>query len=182
LKKYINKIITNNYLDCLKYLHEQGCSFNFDEPIYFDTNNENLDCLKYLHEHGVPLNENLFIIAFQDANLNWIKYLHEHGCPLPTNIYSYIASREELYYSSSTCTNPNIEQDLIECLKYLHENITPWTIETYRYVLYSRNSKCFKYLIQNGCPSDESILNEFNNNDNNYFPPYDLDYWFVWCK
>src|SRR5438105_4179141 len=43
-------------LDCLKYLHENGCPWD-SFTCYHAAGNGHLDCLKYAHENGCPWDE-----------------------------------------------------------------------------------------------------------------------------
>jgi hypothetical protein len=42
------------HLDCLTYLHENGCPWDKDTCRYA-AQNGHLDCLRYAHTHGVSL-------------------------------------------------------------------------------------------------------------------------------
>ena len=43
----------NGHLDCLRYLHENGCPWN-EDATWGAAENGHMDCLKYLHENGCP--------------------------------------------------------------------------------------------------------------------------------
>ena len=43
--------IRGNHLDCLKYLHEQGCEYTMG-ACNAAASEGHLDCLKYLYEQG----------------------------------------------------------------------------------------------------------------------------------
>ena len=42
--------------------------------------NGHLECLKYLHENGCPWGTYTFYAAVRNGNLECLKYLHENGC------------------------------------------------------------------------------------------------------
>ena len=70
----------NGHLECLKYLHKNGCPWDEDTTWYAALNG-NLKCLKYLHENGCPWDENATCHAAYEGQLECLKYLHQKGCP-----------------------------------------------------------------------------------------------------
>jgi hypothetical protein len=68
------------HLDCLKYLHENGCTLS-----YYATRraaqNGHLDCLKYLHQNGCPWSHYATRWAAKYGHLDCLKYAHQNGCP-----------------------------------------------------------------------------------------------------
>ena len=80
------------HLECLKYLHENGCPWN--ELTSFKTvKRGHLDCLKYLHENGCPWNEQTCVCADVYDHLECLKYAHENGCPYPEKLLSTIVKK-----------------------------------------------------------------------------------------
>ncbi len=77
----------NGHLDCLKYAHKNGYSWNkriCEEAAY----NSHLDCLKYAHENGCPWDEKTCASAVKNRELDCLKYAHENGCPCDFNCNS----------------------------------------------------------------------------------------------
>ena len=62
----------NGHLDCLKYLHENGC--------HWAARNGHLECLKYAHENRCPWTADTCEYASKNNHIECIKYAHEHGC------------------------------------------------------------------------------------------------------
>jgi hypothetical protein len=46
------------------------------------TDDKILECIKYLHENGCPWSEKTCDWAAKSGHLECLKYLHENGCPL----------------------------------------------------------------------------------------------------
>ena len=140
--------VTYGHLECLKYLHENGC----DKELYgFTPRSNNFECLKYLHNNGCPWDERSTEYAAFKGKLECLKYLHENGCPWDAG-----TTLEAAMYGN------------LECLKYLHKNGCPWNEDATRGAtvpiildsLPGRDAatraadqlKCLKYLHENGCP------------------------------
>ena len=70
----------NGHLECLKYLHENGCPWD-KETCRYSTWYGHLECLKYLHENGCPLDAVTCANAAYNGQLECLKYLHENSCP-----------------------------------------------------------------------------------------------------
>jgi len=49
--------------------------------------NGQLECLKYLHENGCPWNEKCCENASENGYLELLKYLHDNGCPSHGRIF-----------------------------------------------------------------------------------------------
>ncbi len=75
----------NGKLECLKYVHENGCSWNKD-TCTIAAEAGNLECLKYAHENGCPWDKYTCKHAARYNNLECLKYAHENGCDW--NVYT----------------------------------------------------------------------------------------------
>lgn len=125
---------TTVHLDCLRYAHEHGCTWD-ETTCNYAAHMGCVPCLQYAHEHGCPWSEATCIAAtyaqqFDNTRRNeCLKYAHEHGCP-----WSGKTSDSAVYYKSYTC------------LRYLHDQGCPWS-ETIT------ESKVLKYLVclNNNC-------------------------------
>ena len=69
------------YLSCLKYGHENGCSWDTTTS-YLAAREGHLDCLKYVHENGCPWDSFTCSNAASKGHLECLKYAHWNGCPL----------------------------------------------------------------------------------------------------
>jgi hypothetical protein len=96
------------HLECLKYVHENGCQWNSNTCAYAARNNH-LECLKYLHENGCKWNTYTHNQAAYNGHLDCLKYAHENGCP----------------WNYKTCENAEWNCQF-ECLKYACENGCVW--------------------------------------------------------
>ncbi|MCK4968674.1 MAG: ankyrin repeat domain-containing protein [Candidatus Aenigmarchaeota archaeon] len=111
------------HLDCLKYLHSKGCSWN--EKAFCHAARGHLECLKFLYEqsstegkqsstegkqsstegkNGCPWNEKVYEFAVF-GHLDCLKFLHENGCPRNTT--------QSLMYA----------KDYPECLEYIRSTM-----------------------------------------------------------
>ena len=95
------------HLDCLKYLHENGCPWK-ENATWSAASNGHLDCLKYLHENECPWDKDVTWSAAWNGHLDCLMYLHENGCPWKENV------------TLSAALNSHLD-----CLKYLQENGCP---------------------------------------------------------
>ena len=80
----------NGYLDCLKYLLENGCELH--ESAMFDAaNNGHLSCLKILYEHGCPYGEGVW-----NRRLVYVSiYMHDKKMKYePDIVLEYISDRD----------------------------------------------------------------------------------------
>jgi hypothetical protein len=90
------------HLECLKYLHENGCPWD-EETCGRAAAFGHLECLKYLYENGCPWDERVCGSAARGGNLECLKYAHENGCP----------------WNEWACEIA-AEGGQLGCLKYLH--------------------------------------------------------------
>lgn len=66
-----------NRVDCLKYLHENGCSFSVE--ICIDAARcGSLEALKYLVANGFECDERRCEEAAYHGDVRMLKYLHDH--------------------------------------------------------------------------------------------------------
>jgi hypothetical protein len=121
-------------LECLKYAHDHGCSWDIWTCTYAAYYGS-LECLKYAHDpptgDGCCWDKWVCVHAASGGSLECLKYAHENGCP----------------WDEGTCGNAAYHGSL-ECLKYAHEHGGPWNEATY----HNAKPVCLEYLISNGCP------------------------------
>lgn len=98
-------------LDCVQYLHAQGCGFPNDA-----TNDAalrgHLDILKFLHEHGAGWTTETTKIASTLRHLEILKYLHEAGCPWNHTAYSANEANKECneYLEQHGCSREAVNE------------------------------------------------------------------------
>ena len=90
MKKRLEEIIDftgdeNDYvvfsdLECLKYLHENGCPWN-EEVCCYATSGGHFEILNYLHAKGCPRDRNTCSSAARGGRFEILNYLHAKGCP-----------------------------------------------------------------------------------------------------
>jgi hypothetical protein len=70
----------NNHTSLIKYAYENGFSWGTYGPniSYFIASNGNLECLKYVHERGCTWNEEISFVAAGKGRLDILMYAHEH--------------------------------------------------------------------------------------------------------
>ncbi len=154
----------NGRLDCLKFLHEIKCNWEFS-VIIEAAQYGHLDCLKYAVENGCPMCSTACHSAIESGHIECLKYLVEHDCP--TMFVCDEAARYGRLYcldyllskgferSARTCAYAAANGHL-ECLILLREKGCPWTQTTI--IDANRNNQlvCLAYARQNGCPEPES--------------------------
>jgi hypothetical protein len=67
-------------LDCLRYLHERGWSWNAT-TCRAAAEHDQLACLRYAHENNCPWDEDVTRLATANDSLSCLIYAREHGCP-----------------------------------------------------------------------------------------------------
>ena len=124
----------NGQLECLKFLHTQGCEWN-SSTCSSAAGTGKLDCLKYAVESGCPLNVKVHECAAMNGQLECLKYAYEH------------LSGEHIH-NYSVCVAA-ISADNLECLKFAISK-TRKVHRMWISILWVaiRNAKfdCFKYL------------------------------------
>ena len=153
----------NGYLECLKYAHENGCSWLGDFEYRYAAEYGHLDCLRYAHENGCHWNEYTCIKAAQNGHLDCLKYAYENGCEWDeVDICMIVAEYGHLEclkyahenghsWDENTCSWAAGNGQL-ECLKYAHENGCEWDEYTYSNAAKYGHLECLKYAHENGCP------------------------------
>jgi hypothetical protein len=91
----------NGYLNCLKYIHENGYEWT-KETCTEAASNGHLDCLMYAHENGCEWTSQTCTEAASNGHLNCLMYAHENGCVLS----------KETSYKAST----------VECFQFIEKN------------------------------------------------------------
>jgi hypothetical protein len=131
----------HGHLECLRYLHEQGCPW--DVLTCLEAAREgHLDCLKYAHENGCPgASRTIIEVAAHNGHLDCLQYLHEKGS-------SYVSSGD-IHLCSLTVQGGNLA-----CLKYLHEQGYGWDKRTCGNAAENGHLNCLQYAHENGCPWD----------------------------
>lgn len=93
----------HGHLNCLLFLHEQGCPFHENTTAIAAINGHS-DCLQYAVEHGCPMHPNTSRVVAEYGNLDCLIYAHQHGSPI---------SRDSSFVDQA---NP--------CWTYWNENVT----------------------------------------------------------
>ena len=68
------------YLECLRYLHKQGCPWD-QKTTQWAAANGQLACLHYAHEQGCPWDEKAVWMAALNGRLPCLRYAADRGCP-----------------------------------------------------------------------------------------------------
>jgi hypothetical protein len=123
----IKYAIKYKQLDCLKYLHENGCKW--DDTCWYASFEGNLECLKYAHENGCKLDEVICITAAGTGNLECLKYAHENGCK----------------WRGSVCHIAAVNGHL-SCLKYAYENGCELNEDACDAAYITGHIECFEYI------------------------------------
>lgn len=164
-------IAKDGNVECLKYAHENGCSWDHLTCTYAAFHGH-LDCLKYAHEHGCPWTTSTSFAAGQNAahtnNMECLRYVHEHGCPWDELVASTLAGKGNLealkYVHEHGCPWSEwacimaVESGRLECLRYLHEQGCPWSEKTTYEAVDNGAYDCLVYAHEHGCSWDISHL------------------------
>jgi len=133
---------SNGHLDCLKYLHENGCQW-YEDTCSHAALNGHLDCLKYAHEQGCSWNEDTCAFAARNGHLECLKYAYEQECP----------------WDEWTCANAALNGHL-DCLTYAHNKGCQWDVWTCSLAAEAGHLNCLTYARENGCPWDQKTCIE----------------------
>ena len=69
-------------MECLKYAHENGCSWG-EKTCSYAAKNGHFKCLKYAHENGCKwLVEKTCSLAAKNGHTNCLKYAIDNGFPI----------------------------------------------------------------------------------------------------
>ncbi len=124
----------NGHLDCLHYLHTQGCDWDTATTEYA-AKNGHIDCLQYAYENGCPWDSNTTKAAAANGHLDCLRYAHENECEWNT------------WTTSNAATNGHLD-----CLQYAFENGCPWNAYTPEWAAENGHLECLRYAIENECP------------------------------
>ena len=130
----------HGHLECLKYLHKNGCSW-YACTCSNAAFNGHFECLKYAHENGCPWNEYTCADAARYGHIKCLKYAHENGCPWDNWVCYWAA-----------------ENGHLECIKYAHKNGCHWDKQTCSNAAKNSHFDCLKYAYENGCPYPKEVF------------------------
>lgn len=117
------------YLEFIKYAYENGVEWG-DYPSVILNNivqNGHVDCLKYVLSHGLQPYEN---ISADARHIKMLQYIHEHVQPM----------------TSEVTTNTSC-YDLLDCLKYAHENGVDCEEEALYWCVYHGWMECMIFIL-----------------------------------
>jgi hypothetical protein len=123
----------NGHLDCLIYVHENGCPWSKDTCAAASSNGH-LDCLKYARNNGCSWDTQTCIEAAKYGHLNILTYAKVNGCHW---------NMKDI--SEMVCDNGHLD-----CLKYLHSiglEIEKCSVDT---ICKNGHLYIIKYLWENG--------------------------------
>ena len=114
-RQYQSIVIAGN-LKLLKKLHTRGVFFSNERIAAMAARGGHLDCLRYLHEQGCPWDKYTCSEAARGGHLDCLKYAHEQGCPWDDGVIAGAASLQHLdclnYAMESRCPF-DIEKSLV---------------------------------------------------------------------
>ena len=87
----------NGHLECLKYLHKNGCPWD-KYATMFAAGEGHLEYLKYLHENGCPGDEYATWYAALNGHLECLKYLQWDCFVIEFMMYSKSVSKPIIIY------------------------------------------------------------------------------------
>ena len=87
---------SHDYLECVKFLHENGCQWDRHSTIAASVGG-NFDCFKYAVDNGAPLTYETVDRAVDYNQLDCLKYAIEHGCRYDKQKLLYEATQESYW-------------------------------------------------------------------------------------
>lgn len=148
--------------DC--YFRQHSDFSEHSNPFLFiaSSNNDYLECVKYAYENGCDLTSDpqILLNAAQGGNLEMFKWLYYYGhVDLKNHEYNDIC----LYVVC--CEHYHKEDELVELLKFAHEQGFPWSEVTCSNSADRGHFRCLKYAHENGCPWDSNTCKSAYQND-----------------
>jgi hypothetical protein len=130
-------------LECLQYLHEQGCPLTAT-VCSKAAEGGHLDCLAFAIENACPIHEeHVFELAARNGHLDCLQLVHEHVGHIGSEVMNQAAG--------------NVNDD-VECVQYLREQGVEWDEDTCVAAATAGNADVLEYLHEHGCPWDTRVL------------------------
>lgn len=138
------EVAENGNLECLKYLHENGCEWSVDTLISA-AKGGHIQCLEYAFENGCYHGSHVFDGAFEGDSLESFKFLLEYYNGKETDLYS------------PWRWHMMIVHDAVKCFEYFHEKQCICDdIEGLYIMACNRGAvNCIRYLLKVHPPSDK---------------------------
>ena len=130
--------LNGDHVDCLRYLHAQGCAL---PPTHTAATCGAFECLKFLHEQGVPWEEQTCLFAAKNGHLKCLNYANTHGAMWDADCCALAACGGHL-----------------NCLVYLRENGCPWNEKTLKCAVLTGSWACVRYAYANQCPMTATCM------------------------
>lgn len=129
-ESFINYAAAYGHLDCLMFLHKNGCKWDCNTIVSAAQNNQ-LACLKYMHENGCAWHVDVCNYAAECGNIDILRYAHENECPWNEDVCDATTRGDHVdclaYALENGCpSDKNLcqlaaKRGAIQCLKYLYE-------------------------------------------------------------
>jgi hypothetical protein len=162
---------TGNHLELLKSLRSNGCPWS-EETLDMAVSENNFELAKWAFENGCPLSDSIITFAISSNNLELIKWLISIGSQWDEETSEMAASLGYIdilhYLIQNECPYENldftaIENNQLDCLKWIHENVEPCDSNCYYYV---ENPNILNWLkSQNISFSNDIVFNSIKNNN-----------------
>ena len=141
----------NNYLDCVKFLHEYTISnssnsrnniWDFYTTLNAADHEDRLELFKYTCDNGCPIDEEVTYRAVRAGNFEALKYIHEHVC------YLSKTQCKEKFCSHTPCKEKFCSHT--PCKEKFCSH-TPWDRTACKCAIIYGRYKCLRYMYENGC-------------------------------
>ena len=177
---------SHGHLDRLKFLHENGCSWNC-RTCECAAGAGNLDCLKYARKNGCEWSNYECICAIKCDVFNWDNH---KDIPGSLECLKYVidnGSKYDLYTGNDALLMWCVICNRIDCLEYLHNRFvkdikkvikndhttytewgfSPWYNNLIGHAAENASYECLKFLFENNYPCDKSVFEKIArvNND-----------------
>jgi len=136
----IQSAAAGGHLDCLVYLHENGC------PVYRSASssaaqNGHLECIKFLHKKMHSISFDGVETACVGGHFDCLEYIYNNYAD-----YDECTDEQKLMLSEYACRGGSLD-----CLKFIHINGFPLTTKAVERASEFGHLDCLKYLNENGC-------------------------------
>lgn len=148
--------LAGDYLPGLKLLHSVGCPWD-NHAINYAIFHNNIKCLEYLVTNGCPWDKYTLRYAVKLGHFDCSDCLLKNGAKLKVSDMMYIFVNTHIHEA-------NVSQ--IEQLIYLHEKKCPWDENVTNVAAIGGYDKCLNYLIEKGCPINNTVVLSAIENDN----------------
>jgi len=158
--------VEGGHLDCLNYMHENGCKWHASELLTVAAANGHLACLNYLFEHDAPWSEEVCTAAAKAGHLACLEKalaqrpasVEEAPLLKTTNLAAVTAGHTScITLAGGVVLDASLgvfaaRRGDLHCLQYLHSRGCPWDPAACTEAAARGHIDCLLYAREQGCP------------------------------